>query len=102
MAATERIHWMLATPGALYLFTDPLIPISLFDPLSIMPDLSQSSVRKLLRWAFKLSTYLHPCVQIKISDNVCADLVALWSAPNAIRRLTCIPEPLSSSKSDLE
>jgi len=55
MATVERMHWLLSTPSGFDLFTDHHNLIFIFDPLAVMPDLSQSSVRKVFRWAVKLS-----------------------------------------------
>ena len=101
MATVERMHWLLATPSGFDLFTDHHNLIFIFDPVAVMPDLSQSSVRKVLRGAVKLSAYNYMCIHIRGIDNVWADLLGRWSAPpsRTIRRLVHIPE-LPSSSSD--
>lgn len=51
METTERIHWiLLATSEGLGLFTDLQNLIFLLDPLAGDPDLSQTSLREVLRW----------------------------------------------------
>lgn len=64
--------------------------------------MSQITLRKILRWAVRLSTYNHTCVHIKGIDNVWADLLGRWSSPKIIRRLVCIPVLPSSSDSEFE
>lgn len=49
MATPDRMHWIAAKPDGFDLFTDHNNLIFLFDPLSVMPDLSQTSVLKVLR-----------------------------------------------------
>lgn len=56
MATLERMHWLVATLDGFDLFTDQNNSIFIFDPLSVVPDLSQTAVRKVLRWAVRLST----------------------------------------------
>jgi len=57
LASFERMHWLTATPGGFDLYTDHNNLIFLFDPLSVVPDLSQTSLRKVLRWVVRLSMY---------------------------------------------
>lgn len=70
MATTERMHWILATPDGFDFYTDHRNPIFFFDPLAVVPDLSQTSIRKVLRWAERLRVYNYTCVHIKGVDNV--------------------------------
>lgn len=102
MATVERMHWLLATTDGFDLYTDHHNLIFLFDPLAVVPDLSQTSLRKVLRWAVRLSAYNYTCVHIKGVDNVWADLLGRWSAPVVIRRLVKIPPLPSSSSEDFE
>lgn len=51
MATLERPHWMAATPDGFDLYTNHHNLIFIFDPLSLLPDLSASVNRKVLRWA---------------------------------------------------
>lgn len=55
MATIDRMHWILATPAGFDLFTDHHNLIFLFDPLAVVPDLSQTSMRKVLRWTVRLN-----------------------------------------------
>eukprot|EP00171_Calliarthron_tuberculosum_P004016 IDg4016t1 len=81
MATVKRMHWILATSDGFDLFTDHHRLIFLFDPLAVVPDLSQTSLRKVLRWAVHLSACNYTCVHIKGTENVWADLLGRWSAP---------------------
>lgn len=49
VATLTRLHWLVSTPDVFDLFTDHNKIIFIFDPLSILPDLSTSSVGKVLR-----------------------------------------------------
>lgn len=44
--------------------------IFLFDPISVVSDMSQITLRKVLRWAVRLSVYNYTCFHIKGDDNV--------------------------------
>jgi hypothetical protein len=90
MATVQRMHWILTTPDGIDLFTDHQNLIFLFDPLAVVPDLSQTTLRKVLRWAVKLSTYNYTWVHIKGTDNAWADLLGRWPAPGTIRRLALV------------
>ncbi len=93
MNTLDRMHWLVATPAGLYLYTDHNNLIFLFDPLAVVEDMSQSSLRKVLRWAVKLSVYNYTCYHIKGEENVWADLLTRWSTVSAtVRRLVRIPE----------
>lgn len=70
MAKVERMHWILATSEGFDLFTNHHNLIFLFDSLAVLPDLSQTSLRKTLRRAVCLSAYNYTCVHIKGFDNV--------------------------------
>lgn len=49
MATIDFKQWYLATPVGFDLFTDHHNLIFLFAPLAVVPDLSQTSLRKFLR-----------------------------------------------------
>lgn len=102
LANLTRMHWLAATPNGFDLYTDHNNLIFLFDPLSVVPDLSQTTLRKVLRWAVRLSMYRYTCFHIKGTDNVWADLLGRWSASKTVRRLIRIPELPSSSSEDFE
>lgn len=100
VASLTRLHWLTATPSGFDLFTDHNNLVFIFDPLSLIPDLSQSCVRKVLRWAVRLSIYNYVCYHISGEDNVWADLLGRWSAVPIVRRLLFIPPLLSSADAD--
>lgn len=102
LATLERMHWLAATPSGFDLFTDHNNLIFLFDPLSVVPDMSQTTLRKVLRWAVRLSMYNYTCFHIKGTDNVWADLLGRWSVPKTVRRLVRIPELPRSSAEDFQ
>lgn len=67
-----------------------------------MPELPQTTLRKVLRWDVRSSLYTYTCMHIKGEDNVWADLLGRWSAPGAVRRLVRIYERPSSSAKSLD
>ena len=102
LATLERMHWVVATPEGFDLYTDHNDLVFLFDPLSIVPDLSQTTIRKVLRWAVRLSMYNYTCFHIKGAENVWADLLGRWSVRSTVRRLVTIPELPSTLGADFE
>lgn len=55
MKTVDRMQWLFAAPAGFYLYTDHKNLIFLFEPLAVVDEMSQSSLRKLLRWAIELS-----------------------------------------------
>lgn len=102
MATVERMNWLLATTDGFDLFTDHKNLIFLFDPLAVVTDMSQTTLRKVLRWAVRLSAYNYTCVHISGVDNVWADILSRWVYRAVVRRLVSIPTLPSSSASDFE
>ena len=103
MATLGRMHWLLADPQGFDLYTDHNNLIYIFDPTSVVTDISQTTIRKVLRWAVRLSVYNYTCVHINGTDNVWADLLGRWSAAlPTIQRLVYVPELPSSSAEDFE
>lgn len=82
---------MATTTQGFDLYTDHNNLISLFGPLFVIPDLLQTALRKVLRWAIRLSFYMYTCMHIKGDDNVWADLLGRWLASATLRRLVKIP-----------
>lgn len=70
LATTERLHRLLATPDGPDLFTDHQNFIFLLDPLAVVPNLSQTSLRKAVCWAIKLIVYNYTFVYTKGDDNI--------------------------------
>lgn len=54
-----RMHWIVATSDGLDLYTDHNNLIFLFESLSITQDMSQTSMRRVLRLAARLCMYRH-------------------------------------------
>lgn len=44
--------------------------VFIFGLLSLLPDLSASAIRKVLRWAVRLIVYIYACMHIREADNV--------------------------------
>lgn len=91
IASVERVHYMATTPQGFDLYTYHANLVFILDPLSLSTDLGKASVRKVLRWAVRLSAYNYTCVHIIGKDNVWADLLGRWTTPITIRRLIKIP-----------
>lgn len=68
----------------------------------MLPDLSVSSIRKVLGWAVRLSWYNYICYHISGSDNIWADMIGRWNAPLMLRRLIYIPTLPSASNADFD
>lgn len=64
MATIERMHWLASCPEGFDLITDHNNILFIFDPLSLVPDLSQASIRKDIRWAVHLSIYNYECIHL--------------------------------------
>lgn len=92
-------HWLVASPEGFDLCTDHRNIVFIFDPLSLKPDLSQSSIKQVMRWAVLMNMYNYVCIHVPGVDNVWADLLGRWSAPITIRRILSVP-PLASSQGD--
>lgn len=75
------MHWLLCTEDGFELFTDHNNIMLIFDATSILPDLSQSSIKKAVRWAVHLTLYNYVCFHINGTDNVWADLLGRWGRP---------------------
>lgn len=103
MTTLDRMNWIVATPDGFDLYTDHNKLIFLFDPLSVVPDLSATSTRKVLRWAVRLSMYNYTCYHIKGDENVWADLLPRWSTTQTtVRRIVRVPELPSSSDANFK
>lgn len=51
------MHWLVATPDGFDIYTDHHNIIFIPHPLSQMPNLSQISIKKVLRWAVLMNMY---------------------------------------------
>lgn len=95
----KRLHWITETPDDFYLHTDHINLIFIFDPLTVIPDLSISTVRKVLRWEVRLSLYNYVSILIPDDENVWDDLLGSWAPPTIIRHLVKIATlPTKSSE----
>lgn len=56
---------MLADLQGFDLHTDQNNLIYIFDPTSVVSDLSETTLRKVLRWAVLLYVYNYTCIHIK-------------------------------------
>lgn len=74
MAPIECIRWLASISDCFNLFTYHNNLVFPFDPLSLVPDLSQAALRKVIRWAVRLSGYNYVCLHISGANNVWADL----------------------------
>ncbi len=81
MASCERILCLLATQLGFNLYTGHNNLIFIFDPVSLISDLSLGSVKKVLHWAVNLSIFYFFCYDIAGTDKVWEDLLGRWSAP---------------------
>ena len=103
VTATRRLHWLLATNDGFDIFTDHNNIVFIFDPLSLTTDLSQSSVRKVLRWAVLMSLYNYTCVHIKGKHNIWADLLTRWTTTaHTVRRLVRLPPLVTATAQDFQ
>ena len=101
IASCIRMHWLLATPEGFDIYTDHNNLIFMFDPLAVVSDLSLSSVKKVIRWAVRMSTYNYVCYHIKGKQNVWADMISRWTPGNVtLRRLVHIPPLVTSSEEE--
>lgn len=99
MASIDRMHWLASGSEGFDLFTDHNNLIFIFDPTSLVPDLTVAAIRKVIRWAVRLSMYAFECIHISGVDNTWADMMTRWSPPPTIRRVITIP-PLPSANDD--
>lgn len=91
MTTVEQISWLAVTSSGFDLLTHQINLIFVFNPLSLVPDLSQSSTRKFLRCAVCLSAYSYTSFNISGMECVWADMLTRWSAPSTVRRLIKVP-----------
>lgn len=102
MATIGRMRWLAATVDGFDLYTDHNNLVFILDPLSVDPDLVQTALQKVLRWAVCSSFYNSVCIHIKGTDNVWADILGRWSAPRTLRRLVHLPVLPSVTTNDFD
>lgn len=71
-----------------------------YDPTAVIVDLSQTTIREVLRRAVRISANMYTCIYIPGSGNVWADLITRWLPPSLVRRMVSIPVLASSSSDD--
>lgn len=99
----DRMHWLVSDAAGFDLYTDHDNLIFLFDLLSVVPDMSQTSLRKVLRWYVRSIIYQYTCYHIKGSDNVWVYLVTLWFPfTSTVGRPVHITELPSACSEDFE
>ena len=69
---------MTSTPQGFDLFTDHNNLVFIFDPRSLVPDLGEAAVRKVIRWAVKMGAYNYTCAHISGLDNLWPDMLGRW------------------------
>lgn len=99
LASCDRAHWLAASPSGFDLYTDNNNLIFIFDRTSIQLDISQGSLRNVLRWAVQMSMYDYICIHIRGTDNIWAHVFTRWTIPVTISCLVSIP-PLPISFAD--
>lgn len=102
MVTVRRIHWLIATNDGLNPFTDHRNLIFHFDPLAVVTNLSQTTLRKVLRWAVRLSAYNYTCVHIHGIKNDWVDLLSRCVVLNVVIRLVRVPVLPSFSSPEFE
>lgn len=70
MTMLKQMRWAIINPDAFDIFTNHKIFISIFDPQVMYPNLSETSLRRVLRCAVRLSIYTFHHNHAKGSDNV--------------------------------
>lgn len=90
-------------PTSFDLYMDYSNVIFLFHTLALIEDWSQSSLRKVLRSAVKLSVYNYTCDLVKCKENVWADLlsagVRFQPLCDAFSASRSFPRPLTMTSS---
>lgn len=93
---------MLVVDKGFHLCTDHNNLLFLFDPTTVVANLSQTTFRKVLRWTVRLSVYNYKCMHNPGSDNVWADIISRWVLPPVNRRVVSVPVQPSSSPDDIQ
>lgn len=102
LATVDRMHWLPATSNGFDRYTEHHKLVFLFDALAVVPDLSQTSLRKVLRWAVRLGSFNYTCIHILGVDNVWAGLLSRWTVPVTVHRIVSVPVLPSSSSFNFE
>lgn len=98
MTTLDPMNWVVAMPSSIEFYTDHNNLTVLFDSLEIAPEMSQTSLKKLLRWDVRLSMCRYTLYHIKGEENIWADLLTRLAADLRIFcRLMSVAEFPSSS-----
>lgn len=62
----------------------------------MVPDLSEASIRKFIRWDVRIIIYHYECIRLSTVDDSWPDLLSQWTFTCTISRIICIT-PLSSA-----
>lgn len=98
----EQLNLLAATAEGFYLHSDLNNLIFTLYPFRILPDLSFSTVLKVLHWCVLLFPYNYKFLHICVEGNMWADFVGLWPVPPFIPRVVIIPALPSSTYDDLD
>ena len=90
MTTMDRKHWLASSTDGFDLYKDHKNLILLFDPTAYVPDLTEASLWKFIRWAVTIIFYTYDCIHISGMDNIWYDLMTRWTRSNMIRRLVTI------------
>lgn len=82
IVTAERMHWLLASSPDIDFSTDHNNLILLFDPTAVVADMSETTLRKVLRWAVRLNFYNCICVHIPGAQNVWDNLISRQIGPS--------------------
>lgn len=67
METTERMHFLFAADRGFDLYTDHNNFVFLFDPKTVLSDILQTTLGKVLRWSVRLSAYaMYMCKYLNI------------------------------------
>lgn len=102
IATTKTIQWLLADRAGfdLHIYQDNLV--FTFDPVAILRDIFLISLKKVVRWAVRLSVYNYTFVCIPGVENISADLVSRWAVPNTVMHIVNVPVLTSAELEDFQ
>lgn len=97
------MHWLVTNLDGFSLLTHHNSLTFLVDPMSAVPDMSQITLRKFLRWALWMGMYSNKCYRINGEYNVWEDILTCWfSELPTVGRLVHNPELSSACAKDFE
>lgn len=102
MDTVERMPWLASTPDELDFYTDHNILLFIFHPLPLVPDLSQSSLCKVMRRAVCIWVSNYQCIHITGEGDVWVNFLSHWTPSITARSIISISALPSASDSDFE